>query len=405
MSGALLECRGLWKVYGPDALKAFRGASGPHSAETASRLRQKNHVVAVGDVSLSVAAGETFVVMGLSGSGKSTLVRCLSRLVEPTAGEILIDGVDILRLSDQELTKLRRHKMGMVFQHFGLLPHMTVLDNVAYPLRVQGVPAAERQSRAREVIELVGLAGRELSYPRELSGGMQQRVGIARSLAVKPTLWFLDEPFSALDPLIRRDMQQELLELQRDMHKTIVFITHDLNEALFLGDRIAIMKEGRFVQIGSPGEIVAEPADDYVAAFTRDVDRSRVFTVSQVMDEPRALDLDTDTPASALERMDDLDVEALHVLRGGRVAGVVTRRDALSRGTNGTLESILHSNCPIVAQDTLLYRAYPDFAKGLPLAVIDAEQRLAGVVNPGRVFTRLSAGGSSSARAHAEGAA
>lgn len=286
MSGALLECRGLWKVYGPDALKAFRGASGPDSAETASRLRQKNHVVAVGDVSLSVAAGETFVVMGLSGSGKSTLVRCLSRLVEPTAGEILIDGVDILRLSDQELTQLRRHKMGMVFQHFGLLPHMTVLDNVAYPLRVQGVPAAERQSRAREVIELVGLAGRELSYPRELSGGMQQRVGIARSLAVKPTLWFLDEPFSALDPLIRRQMQDEFLRLQSTLRKTIIFITHDFLEALKLADRVAIMRDGHIVQVGRPSELVLNPVDAYVSAFTRDVPREKILTAADVMEAP-----------------------------------------------------------------------------------------------------------------------
>jgi glycine betaine/proline transport system ATP-binding protein len=221
--------------------------------------------------------------MGLSGSGKSTLVRCMSRLIEPTAGEIHYEGRDLLKASAREMIELRRHKMGMVFQHFALLPHLTVLGNVAFPLEVQGVGRRTREKRALEVIELVGLAGRERYYPRELSGGQQQRVGIARSLAVEPEIWFLDEPFSALDPLIRREMQDEFLRLQKLLQKTIVFITHDFDEAIRLADRIAIMKDGVIIQLGTPEELVTRPATDYVAEFTRDVPRAKVLTARSVM--------------------------------------------------------------------------------------------------------------------------
>jgi glycine betaine/proline transport system ATP-binding protein len=279
-----LSCRNLWKIYGPQAAEALRAAKEGSAtvAAAAERLRASGHLPAACDVSFDVRQGEIFVVMGLSGSGKSTLVRCLSRLVDPTAGAILIGGQDLLQLSERELIELRRHKMGMVFQNFGLLPHLTVLDNVAYPLRVQGAPRADRERRAREMIELVGLGGRERSFPRELSGGMQQRVGIARSLAVKPDIWLLDEPFSALDPLIRRQMQDEFLRLQAVLKKTIVFITHDFLEALRLADRVAIMREGRIVQIGTAAELVLQPADDYVAEFTRDVPRDRVVTAGSI---------------------------------------------------------------------------------------------------------------------------
>ncbi len=282
--GASLECRNLWKIYGPNAVEALRAARTSDVAATDAKLRQQGLVVAACDVTLTIGPGETFVIMGLSGSGKSTVVRCLSRLVEPTAGEVRIDGEDLLALSESQLIELRRHKMGMVFQHFGLLPHMTVLENVAYPLRVQGLPRAEREQRARGMIDLVGLGGREASYPRELSGGMQQRVGIARSLAVKPAIWFLDEPFSALDPLIRRQMQDEFLRLRAALKKTIVFITHDFLEALRLADRIAIMRDGRIVQVGTPSELVLRPADPYVAEFTRDVPREKIVTAADVMD-------------------------------------------------------------------------------------------------------------------------
>ncbi len=283
IGGASLECRNLWRVYGASLGETahYTGGNGP--AALAADLRRKGAVVAVSDVTLTIEPGETFVIMGLSGSGKSTLVRCLSRLVEPSAGEVRIDGEDLLKLTETELIALRRQKMGMVFQHFGLLPHMTVLENVAYPLRVQGMSPAERRSRALEVIELVGLNGRERAYPRELSGGMQQRVGIARSLAVKPAIWFLDEPFSALDPLIRRQMQDEFLRLQASLKKTIVFITHDFLEALRLADRIAIMRDGRVIQVGTPSDVVLRPVDSYVAEFTHDVPRERVLTAGDIM--------------------------------------------------------------------------------------------------------------------------
>jgi glycine betaine/proline transport system ATP-binding protein len=283
IGGARLECRNLWRVYGTAADRAIRYSTGTDSAALAADLRRKGAVVAVSDVTLAIESGETFVIMGLSGSGKSTLVRCLSRLVEPSAGEVRVDGQDLLKLTESELIALRRQKMGMVFQHFGLLPHMTVLENVAYPLRVQGISPAARQKRALEVIELVGLNGRERAYPRELSGGMQQRVGIARSLAVKPAIWFLDEPFSALDPLIRRQMQDEFSRLQASLKKTIVFITHDFLEALRLADRIAIMRDGRVIQVGTPSDVVLRPVDSYVAEFTHDVPRERVLTAGDIM--------------------------------------------------------------------------------------------------------------------------
>jgi glycine betaine/proline transport system ATP-binding protein len=287
----ILSCRHLWKVYGPkaDAALAHSLAASLPADDIADRLRQGRHVVATADVSFDVAGGEIFVIMGLSGSGKSTVVRCLSRLIEPSAGEILIEGRDLRQLSERQLIELRRHKLGMVFQHFGLLPHLDVLANVAYPLRVQGMGRSEREARAREMIELVGLAGRESASVRELSGGMQQRVGIARSLAVKPDVWFLDEPFSALDPLIRRQMQDEFLKLQSKLKKTIVFITHDFLEALRLADRIAIMRQGRIVQIGSAADLVLNPADSYVAEFTRDVPRDKVLTAADIA-EPATAD-------------------------------------------------------------------------------------------------------------------
>ncbi|MFN3936987.1 MAG: glycine betaine/L-proline ABC transporter ATP-binding protein [Gemmobacter sp.] len=275
----VLCARSLWKLYGPATARLLAGGARPD----AEALRAAAVVGAVRDVSLEVARGEIFVIMGLSGSGKSTLVRCLARLIEPTAGQVIFDGVDLTAASRADLIRIRRHRMGMVFQHFALLPHLTVLENVAFPLRIQGVARAAREARAAEVIALVGLAGREAHYPRQLSGGQQQRVGIARSLAGEPDLWFLDEPFSALDPLIRREMQDELVILQKTLKKTSVFITHDLTEALLLGDRIAIMKDGRFVQVATPEDLVLSPADPYVAAFTAHVARAKVVTLGRIM--------------------------------------------------------------------------------------------------------------------------
>ncbi|MBD1202970.1 MAG: betaine/proline/choline family ABC transporter ATP-binding protein [Rhodobacteraceae bacterium] len=275
-----LSCRHLWKVYGPDPARFFaREGAAPDAL--AAEMRAAGHIPAAIDVGFDVHVGETFVIMGLSGSGKSTVIRCLSRLIEPEAGQVLLDGQDLLAKSDRDLIEIRRHKMGMVFQNFGLLPHLTVIENISFPLRLQGLSAAEQRDRAAHVIDLVGLKGREQSYPGQLSGGQQQRVGIARSLAVEPELWFLDEPFSALDPLIRRQMQDEFLRIQRVLKKSIVFITHDFLEALRIADRMAIMRDGRVVQIGTPEELILNPADDYVAQFTGEVPRIKILRAHQ----------------------------------------------------------------------------------------------------------------------------
>ncbi|MFC8514113.1 glycine betaine/L-proline ABC transporter ATP-binding protein [Streptomyces sp. NPDC057257] len=282
MSTAVFSVEGLWKVFGP---KADTVPDDPElTALDPAELRARTGcTAAVRDVSFDVRKGEVFVVMGLSGSGKSTLVRCLTRLIEPTAGAIAIDGEDVRAMDRSRLRELRRHRAAMVFQHFGLLPHRTVLDNVAYGLEIQGVGKAERRARAREVVAKVGLEGMEQRRPAQLSGGQRQRVGLARALAVDPEVLLFDEPFSALDPLIRRDMQEEVIRLHREEGRTMVFITHDLGEALKLGDRIALMRDGRVVQLGTPEEIVGSPADDYVREFVRDVPREQVMTVRTAM--------------------------------------------------------------------------------------------------------------------------
>ncbi|MFJ3201398.1 glycine betaine/L-proline ABC transporter ATP-binding protein [Streptomyces sp. NPDC086989] len=278
----VISVRGLWKVFGP---KPARVPDSPELCALSRRelLERTGCTAAVRDVAFDVSPGEVFVVMGLSGSGKSTLVRCLTRLIEPTAGELVFEGEDIRGADHKRLRELRRRKFAMVFQHFGLLPHRRVLDNVAYGLEIRGTGRAERTRRAMEVIELVGLGGYEHSYPDQLSGGMQQRVGLARALAGDPDVLLFDEPFSALDPLIRRDMQNEVVRLHREVGKTMVFVTHDLSEALRLGDRILIMRDGRTVQCGTGDELVGAPADDYVRDFVADVPRSQVLTLRWIM--------------------------------------------------------------------------------------------------------------------------
>jgi glycine betaine/proline transport system ATP-binding protein len=276
-----VSCRRLWKIFGPHPAQAK--AEAERGVSKAEILDRSGHVIAVRDVSFDVRQGEIFVVMGLSGSGKSTLVRCLSRLIEPSDGQILIEGADLTRMDEKALREVRRHRVSMVFQHFGLFPHLRVLDNVAYGLAIQGIPRQQQYQKAEEMLALVGLSGWEGYYPQELSGGMQQRVGLARALAVDPDILLFDEPFSALDPLIRREMQDELLKLQSVMRKTMIFITHDFLEALKLGDHIAIMKDGEIVQVGAPKEVVARPVDDYVRAFTRDAPRSKVLDVASIM--------------------------------------------------------------------------------------------------------------------------
>lgn len=279
-SHIMLSCKNLWKVFGARPAYYFDTAGYRIDPDAlAARLRSENHIPAVVDASFDVKKGEIFVIMGLSGSGKSTLVRCLSRLLDIEHGTMEFDGQDLAKVSGRELTEIRRRKMGMVFQSFGLMPHLTALENVAFPLKLQGVARHEREVRAREMLELVELGSRADALPSELSGGQQQRIGIARSLAPDPDLWFLDEPFSALDPLIRRQMQDEFLRLQNQLKKTIVFITHDIMEACRIADRIALMRGGKIIQLGTPAEILLSPADDYVADFTAEVALSRAIRV------------------------------------------------------------------------------------------------------------------------------
>ena len=330
-----VSCRGVWKVYGPDAAKII--GSPDADLPRAELLEKTGCVAAVRDVSFDVGAGEVFVVMGLSGSGKSTLVRMINRLHDPTAGQIMIDGEDVLKLSAERLRELRRRKISMVFQHFGLFPHRRIVDNVAYGLEIRGLEKEERTRKAGEVLETVGLAGWGDHYPDELSGGMQQRVGLARALATEPEIMLFDEPFSALDPLIRRDMQDEVVRLQRELQKTMIFITHDLMEALKLGDRIAIMKDGAFVQVGTPEEVVAHPANDYVADFTRDVPRAHVLTVRSIMvpaPSGNGLDYGGDVAPDAvvqelLSRFATSD-QPLRVVDDGAVLGFVDRSTVMA---------------------------------------------------------------------------
>ena len=276
------SCKNLWKLFGEKTEEFLKNNN---YNPTATQLQKSNIIGAVQNATIDILEGEIFVIMGLSGSGKSTLVRCLSRLIESTYGQIYFENSDLRKMSNKELIDLRRHKMGMVFQNFALLPHMTIIGNVMFPLEIQGAKSEDAKNKALKVIELVGLKGRENYFPKELSGGQQQRVGIARSLAVDPEVWFLDEPFSALDPLIRKEMQDEFLRLQNLLHKTIIFITHDFDDAIKLADRIAIMKDGLIIQIGTPEQLVINPATSYVKEFTNDILRSKVLTASSIMEK------------------------------------------------------------------------------------------------------------------------
>jgi len=303
VSAAKIICKDIWKVFGPNPERTLESID--LNASRAQVQAETGHVIAVKAVDFEVKQGETFVVMGLSGSGKSTLVRCISQLIAPTRGEVILDGEDITKLSERQLIDMRRNKMSMVFQHFGLFPHRKVVENIAFGLEVRGVGLKERTARAMEVLELVGLGGWEDNYPRELSGGMQQRVGLARAMAVDPEILIFDEPFSALDPLIRREMQDELLDLQAKLKKTMIFITHDFLEAIKMGDHIAIMKDGEISQIGTPEEIVANPVDKYVSDFTEDVPRYKVLSAGKVARATDSVAAGTD-PILASAKIDTL---------------------------------------------------------------------------------------------------
>lgn len=339
---------------------------------------------AVIDASFTVQPGEIFVIMGLSGSGKSTVIRMLNGLFEATDGSVSVYGDSITGIPAGRLRQVRRDRISMVFQHFALLPHRTVSANVAYPLELKRVPKAQRLAKAEEVLALVGLAGWGDKYPSELSGGMKQRVGIARALAADTDILLMDEAFSALDPLIRREMQEQLVELQRQLNKTIVFITHDLNEAMFLGDRIAVMRDGRIVQIGTPEDILTDPANDYVAQFVQDVDRARVLTASNVMEHPQPVVTDAAGPRTALRQMRDAYMSAVYVVdRDRRLRGIVTDHDAirLVRKGESSLASVLRPVPQRVSRDEVLMNlCVPAVESPVPLAVIDESGRLVGVI-------------------------
>ncbi|AWB87528.1 quaternary amine ABC transporter ATP-binding protein [Mycetocola zhujimingii] len=375
-----VEVNNVYKVFGKKPRDVVKRLQGGAKRDELTALG----TAAVIDASFSVKQGEIFVVMGLSGSGKSTLIRMLNGLLEPTSGSVAVYGSAVSGVPAKQLREVRRSKISMVFQHFALLPHRTVLDNAAYALEVQGVPLAERRERAQKVVSRVGLSGWEDKLPGELSGGMQQRVGLARALAADTDVLLMDEAFSALDPLIRREMQEQLVELQQELGKTIIFITHDLNEAMFLGDRIAVMRDGRIVQVGTPDEILTDPANDYVAQFVQDVDRARVLTAASVMEPARAVVSGSAGPRAALRTMRDMQTSAAFVVGNGRrLLGVVHDRDVLTLVKNGNpdLMTIVRNDPATVGPDQYLVDLFEPAAESqLPVAVVDEKGRLLGAI-------------------------
>lgn len=386
-----IEVRNLWKVFGDNPERALEEE---YRSKSRTEIQEElGSVVALRDVSFNVDVGQIFVVMGLSGSGKSTLVRCLTRLIEATEGSVSFDGQDIFSNSPEELIEFRRHKVAMVFQHFGLLPHRKVLDNVAYGLEVQGLDKETRNQKAMEAIETVGLNGWESYYPREMSGGMQQRVGLARALAVDPDVLLMDEPFSGLDPLIRREMQDELVTLQTELHKTIIFITHDLNEALKLGDRIAIMRDGAIIQEGTPDQIVTQPADDYVKEFIQDVSRSKVIEARAVMREPASTVQASQGPTSALSTMDNSGLDYIFVLEDdSTLRGVLTHQEVeflVQRGRDDLLDTGMESTYT-TSPETFIDELIPIAARTeCCIAVVDDEGHLLGEIHRGDLLAGM----------------
>lgn len=387
-----IRVEGLYKIFGPNPKKALQMLSKGRTKDEI--MAETRHGVGVNNASFEVKEGEIVVVMGLSGSGKSTLVRCLNRLITPTAGKVLVDGQDVATMGDEELRQLRQRKMGMVFQNFALFPHRTVLENAALGLEIQGMEKAARLRLAEEALSMVGLDGWGESYPRQLSGGMQQRVGLARALALSPDILLMDEAFSALDPLIRRDMQDELINLQERMHKTIVFISHDLDEALKLGDRIILMKDGAIVQVGTPEQILTAPADEYVARFVEDVDITKVLTAESVMKRSEAVaDLRTDGPRAALRKMRKHNIAHLFVVdHNHRLVGIVSADAAANLAARGE-EQLAEAICTEIktvfpdtpAQD--LFGIMADLP--YPLAVVDENNKFKGLIVRGTLVAAL----------------
>ncbi|MEF3330074.1 glycine betaine/L-proline ABC transporter ATP-binding protein [Oceanobacillus oncorhynchi] len=346
-------------------------------------LKKTNHTVGVYDATFDIQKGEVFVIMGLSGSGKSTLIRCFNLLNKPTDGSILIDGQDITKCSRDELKKVRQEKIAMVFQHFGLFSHRTILANVEYGLEIRNVPKEKRREIAMQNIETVGLKGYEDKYPDELSGGMQQRVGLARALTNDPDILLMDEPFSALDPLIRREMQLELLDIQERLQKTIIFITHDVNEAFRIGDRVAVMKDGHVEQVGTPEDIIASPANDYISEFIKDIDRSKVFQASHIMTKPNALVSIKDGINVAVKEMRENGISSVFVVdRSRRLQGIVTIDDAIQGiKEHKQLSDLIKKDITVVAEDEYINDLIPKaLESSFPLAVVNEEQKLAGYI-------------------------
>jgi glycine betaine/proline transport system ATP-binding protein len=390
-SETCLEVRNLWKIFGPKAENLLNSDVPLSSKE--ETMEKTGCVLAVRDISFNVHRGEFFVLMGLSGSGKSTVIRCLLRLIEPTKGNILIDGNDICSYDKAKLMHLRRHTTSMVFQYFGLFPHRSVLDNVAYGLKVRGIKKEERYAKAQEAIETVGLKGWEHQTPSALSGGMQQRVGIARALTTEPEILLMDEPFSGLDPLIRREMQDELIELQEKVQKTIVFVTHDLHEALKMGDRIAIMRDGEIIQIGAPEDVISEPADDYVREFVQDASPAKVFTAGRIMDEPDALLYEWQGLKAALHIMSSAKEDyAFMVGRNRKFLGLVTlkRLKSLLQNFGATVKDAMEPDPPVTDPDAVLEDLFPIAAESdYPIAVVNDQGRFLGEVQISSIFENM----------------
>lgn len=378
-----VEVKGLYKVFGKNPKKVISRLNEGQTREEI--IKKTGNVPAVIDASFKANEGEIFIVMGLSGSGKSTLVRCINRLFEASSGSILIDGEDVLKAGKERLREIRRTKISMVFQHFALLPHKTVIENVEYGLLIRGEEKHKAREKAKQTLDSVGLGDWGERLTSDLSGGMQQRVGLARALANDPDILLMDEPFSALDPLIRRDMQDELINLQREMKKTIIFITHDLNEALKLGDQIAVMKDGQIVQIGNAEEIVSRPANDYVAAFTSDINRGLVFTASSIMRKADTLTIPHDSVKTASIRIRKIESDAMYVLdRENKPVGLVTDYMLGKAIENGVkdLSSVFNKEFPHTDEDTSLTDVLTMCHDFLPIAITNKEGKLVGVVEP-----------------------
>lgn len=385
-----LEVKHLTKIFGKRQKQALEMVQ---QAKSKTEILEKTGAtVGVYDVNFEVQIGEIFVIMGLSGSGKSTLIRLLNRLIDPTLGDIYIDGQDVAKMNEEELRDVRRHKLNMVFQNFGLFPHRTILENTEFGLEVRGVDKEERTRLAEQALDNAGLLSFKDQYPDQLSGGMQQRVGLARALANNPDILLMDEAFSALDPLIRREMQDELLDLQAEHERTIIFITHDLNEALRIGDRIAIMADGQIMQIGTGEEILTNPANDFVREFVEDVDRSKVLTAQNIMTTPLTTNIDIDGPTVALNRMKKEEVSMLLAVdRKRHLKGSLTAEGARdARKQHQALAEVIDKNVRKVTQETLITDIFPlIYDSPAPLAVVDDKDKLVGVIIKGRVIEAL----------------